>query len=184
MEWKKILLPGFLGLIMILSIFGIIIGGNDNQPTTTKTTYKGTDYIINNNIWITNKNGQQIYFYYPPEELDNNTLTITLQNLQATKTYVSLDTKKNIQLATQAFQQKILPLLPNTQIVTACTEDSDQCKSLPLKTCNDATPEQKVIIITEGPTTITYNNNCMILQTTPEQAVKDLDTLTFKLLEL
>ncbi|HLD12793.1 MAG TPA: hypothetical protein VJB87_04325 [Candidatus Nanoarchaeia archaeon] len=184
MEKKKLILPIILGLIMVLSIFGIVIDNTTNQPEITKTTYHETEYTLTNNIWVTTKNGIQIYFYYPPEELDNTTITTQLTDLQALKIYISLDTTKNIQLLTQAVQQKIIPLLQNSQIVTACTQDDEPCKDLPLKTCQDATPEQKVIILTEGNSSITYDNNCLTLQTTPEQATKDIDSLLFRLLEL
>jgi hypothetical protein len=174
----------FILTIMVLSVFGVIFFG---VPTPESFKYKGHTFfegIVSSNQqssygYTTTINENKYTFLYDPRELDNLEITeVTLQQLQyAQKFYVSGNPLENIAPGVSEFNRLILPLLER-RIVTSCSVDIEQCGDLLIKTCEDATPENKVILFEESENPkLTYELNCLKFQGSGE----DLAKLTNKL---
>ena len=80
-------------------------------------------------------------------------------------------------------KQNIFSQLISPKIINSCYIDSEVCKKLPVKTCNDAKDLNKVIIIKkENKTNIKYNNNCLEIIGNEIEIVKFIDKLILELI--
>lgn len=181
-EWKKLILPGFLALVMILSVFGVIIGGISEDDVEIKE-FKGNRYINRGETWSTTVGQNTFIFNYDPEELAGISMPlITFNDLNsAEKIYLTIqpDSDKIGQVA-GFINSNLIPQI-GPPVITSCIKDHEKCSNLPLKTCSDATQTIKVISIEEGETRISYANNCLEITTDGTSMQKMLEALLFNM---
>ncbi len=172
---KNLILPIFIASIMILSILGYSLG---SSTSSNKIKYKNNVFIQTEQGWVTYINNQKLLFLNNPNELSNISIPVKLSELNsANKIYLALDTENNIE-SVYSLLQNILPVL-TPRVVTACIKDTEKCSDLPLKTCSDATSSDKIIQIqySEIPS-ITYKNNCLLIQGTIKDLMQQIEALT------
>lgn len=173
----RLFLPIFILVTLVLSAFGIVIS---RSPENESFKYKEHLFVKENNGFSTRINNQKYSFLYDPRTLENLTMApITLTQLTyGTKFYISANPKEDIGLGLSEFYRLIKPLV-NKKFVQACTEDVESCENLLIKTCSDATPEEKVVVFKESnSTSLNYNLNCLIIQGSGEDMAKLTDKLT------
>ncbi|MEK6904652.1 MAG: hypothetical protein AABW87_03595 [Nanoarchaeota archaeon] len=185
MELKKLILPGFLALIMIISVFGIIIGGV-NDDTEVKE-FKGFKYVSSGGGSWAVKMGQSTFiFSYAPEELSTLKMPLVTFNdfNSAEKVYLSVNPEEEIGNIVNILTSGITPFIA-APVITACSKDHEKCSNAPIKNCDDATASSKVISV-EGTkeTRITYINNCLSINLEPDNTQKYMEGLLFNMLGL
>jgi len=174
-------MPLFLAGIMIFSVIGFSLGSS--QSDTTKEKYNGHMFRQSNQGWITYINDQPIIISQNPNLLNPISLPgLSLDQLNsANKRYFTINPADNLQLSLAYFNQNFGPRLKST--VIACIEDSEPCKDLPLKTCEDATLTEKVIQINlANESSMTYQNNCLHIQGQKQEIINFVDSLILQLL--
>ena len=178
---KKLILPIFLGLIMVMSIFGFIIGQStqDNQqvPDGGKT-FGGHVFQRVNAGWVTTIDGREVIFRYLPDELsDIDISSIPSDALKKPKIYLSRDPRQSYGLAERDIYHDLKPV---TNLQLACGIDSEECKNVPLKTCKDADAMTAVILfaLSEGPS-IAFENNCVSISGDAVHITKVMDKLLY-----
>ena len=68
-------------------------------------------------------------------------------------------------------------------MILACTKDTPECSQLPLKSCEDASQSEIVIQIQEAVIpSISYQDNCLLVQGPKEELPKLIDSLILGLL--
>ncbi len=166
-----------MGLFIIsIMVFSILYYGLDNTGQE-KIEYKGLTFTQTSLGWQTYTNSnQRILIQTNPEYLDFVTYLgfgdieyfFSLQ-----KIYVSFNPEENVASALIDFQANTPS---GVSLVGACSVESELCVQLPLKTCEDATIANGVVIYKESnESKITQEGNCLIIEG------EDLLTLTDKL---
>lgn len=160
-KWGIILITVFIAFSMILSIFAIVL---DNQGSQIKyNNYKFTPTNEGYKVKIDNK---WFTFQYYPGQLENIYVDDTIKNdLKNNMAYVILfnplensEYLQYIDFARFDFDSKI-----DTQVYFAITNESDKYL-LPVLSCNNATAENPFLFFNiDDNTSITKNNNCIIL---------------------
>ncbi len=170
-KFSRFFIPLFILITLVLSAFGIIVF---KQPESETFEYKNNLFIQETSGFSTRINNQKITFLYDPRTLENLSITpITLTQLSyGSKFYLTANPNDDVGLALYEFNRLIVPLI-NKRFVQACSEDVAGCENTVLKTCADATPEEKVVLFKESnSSSLTYNLNCLIIQGSGEEMTK------------
>ena len=180
-KFSRFFIPIFILITLVLSAFGIIVF---KQPESETFEYKNNLFIQDTAGFSTRINNQKISFLYDPRTLENLSiapLTLT-QFSYGSKFYISMNPDEDIGLGLYEFNRLIIPLM-NKRFVQACSEDVPGCENTILKTCTDATPEEKVVLFKESnSSSITYNLNCLIIQGNGEEIAKLTNKLALNFL--
>lgn len=165
MESKKVLISLFLAFLMISSIAGFIVGNPlDNSE---RIEYNGYTFVPTNQGYLTYLGDNQILISSDPRnvQLYKGLEDFTLEKLNsASRIYFTFNPSDNLQNSFAYFDANIRPRLTRS-ITTACTEDVEGCETIPIITCQDANADNIVIQIDSSETSsITFNNNCLLLQ--------------------
>lgn len=180
-KFFRLFLPAFIAITLILSVFGIVIS---RPPENESFEYKNHLFIQDNTGFSTRINNQKYTFLYDPRTLENLSiapLTLT-QFTYGSKFYISANPKEDFGLAISEFNRLIKPLI-NKRFVQSCTEDVEGCENLLIKTCDDATPEEKVIVFKQtNSTSLTYIINCLLIQGSGEDMAKLTNKLALNFL--
>ncbi len=180
-ETKKLFLPLFIATILIMSTFGIILGGFSSEESTTTQgeNIGGAYFSLSNGRWIVQGSGYTLNLQYGPEALravepiDVNSLR------QVSKVYISYKSGENTLNAIPDFYQNMKQFV---KVTPACVEDGSGCEELPLKTCADADSSVGVVMITlSSEQHITQEGTCIHIQGDAEYitAVVDRILLTY-----
>lgn len=176
----RLFLPIFIALIMITSILGFM----HSPDTEQQYKYNGHLFTQTDKGWVTYVNNRPLSLAYDPQSLESISIDdISLSELNsAQKTYLSTNPEDNLnQVALYNFQQNIIPLL-STRLVTSCTVDIPKCSEKPIKTCEDASDDVKVVILeSSNQTAVKYKDNCLIIQGKNQNLTQATDKLTLKL---
>lgn len=170
------LMGSFIIMLMIASALNMWKG-----EKTEEYNYNGLKFVkTEQGLWAAYKGNKQIVLTYNPEELENITIPQNIGLLSySQKIYISTDDINANSRAMDYFKKKIgiTELKPY-----ACTEDTEGCESLPLKSCDDATQSNGVVVCKRAEETkITYKNNCLIMEGTSENLIKAIDKISFTL---
>ena len=173
-------LVGVLALF-IISIMVFSVLSLNSEDKEEKITYKDQLFVKTAQGWQTYINNQQYSFAYNPLELENITLpaNFNVNKLNsAQKIYLSLNPEEDIYLAMQEFYKLLKPLI-TPKMQESCFIDVERCAALPLKTCDSATPDVKVILIKQDNLSkIDYQYNCLTIQGDSENLIKNIDKLS------
>jgi hypothetical protein len=161
----------FIIMLMVLSV--VSLDSNEDEAIE----YNDLKFVASASGYLayTEDKEQIIILTNPTELLELESTEITLNSLVTLeKIYISLNPTDNYQNAVYDLTRNIA--LP-TQQVLACHEDNELCTDLPLRTCEDATETQGIILFKEdNETLLSFNDNCLTIQG------KDLLKLTDKLI--
>lgn len=180
-KFSRFFIPIFILVTLILSAFGIIVF---KQPESETFEYKDNLFIQDTSGFSTRINNQKINFLYDPRTLENLSISsITLTQFSyGSKFYLSANPNEDVGLALYEFNRLIIPLL-NKRFVQACSDDVPGCENTVLKSCSDATPEEKVVLFKESnSSSLTYNLNCLIIQGNGEEMTKLTNKLALNFL--
>ena len=176
----------FLAFIMISSIGGVVLtsshitGTADVQRvelgeyTFTQTHQGYTTYTDDEQIIIISSDPRTLDVAATPD--------IDIAELNSgNKLYIAFQPEENTQTTLAHFDANIRPRLRS--FTPACIKDSTQCSSLPLITCENASPYIKVIQIQlANESSVTYENNCLLVEGNQFQIQSMLDALILRLL--
>src|SRR4030042_915155 len=154
---KRTLTYGIGGFIILLMVASAL---NMSGEEEEKYEYHGLKFIqTEQGIWMAYKDNQQITLLYSPEELEKIELPANVGMISySQKIYISTDDIKTNAKPMDYFKRKIRITESKPY---ACTKDAPGCEELPLKTCEDATQEQAVVIFKRAEETkIEYKANC------------------------
>ena len=180
-KFSRFFIPIFILVTLVLSAFGIIVF---KQPDSETFEYKNSLFIQDTSGFSTRINNKKTTFLYDPRTLENlpvASLTLT-QFSYGSKFYLSANPNEDVGLALYEFNRLIVPLL-NKRFVQACSVDVQGCENTVLKTCADATPEEKVVLFKESnSSSIAYNLNCLTIQGSGEEMTKLTNKLALNFL--
>jgi hypothetical protein len=174
----------FIAVIMISSVLGFVF---TFSPHTTggpeRVEFKGFTFVETHQGWRGfDKDENQILLSNDPRTISNIQVPeITLNDLNsADKLYFAFNPKDNVQNTFAYFDANIRPRLKS--FIPACTEDTEGCEELPLITCDNALPTTKVIQVSlANQSSVSYNNNCLLVQGNNLQLPLSFDALILKL---
>lgn len=183
---KKLFIPIFIASVMILSVFGVIVGNLGTSEDTNSNNlieYKGFKFIKTDLGWQTNVNNFQISILNSPNEINDIILNMPKESLkEISKVYISRNPKEYINNL-DLFLQSNLRQLVNTQI--ACNVDIEECKNLPLKSCNDIDNNTFIIMIKiSDKNEFNFNNNCLNIRGNTVYLSKVIDKLILNIFGL
>lgn len=167
---------GFIIMIMIASALNMWKGEKEETYD-----YHGLKFIkTEQGFWAAYKGQQQIVLTYSPEDLENIDLPANVGMISySQKMYISTDDIKSNARVMDYFRKNIgiTELKPY-----ACVEDMPGCENLPLKSCEDATQSQAVVVFKKAEETkVSYKANCLTMEGDSESLIKAVDKLKFTL---
>lgn len=184
-EKKRLFVPIFIIAILVFSTIGFIFGYSTSDNSQQQTLrYNGFDFIQHDTgRWLTSAGNKQVALINHPQDLEYISFPtfLSLNDLNsANKVYLTYDHNKDIALVLSEFQ--FLKSYLNKPIIEACTIDIEQCNNKPLKTCDDATQQEKIIhlSLSNKTETITYYDNCIFIE--GENILKPVDRFIWKLI--
>ena len=161
----KLLIGGFIAFIMITSMFGVLFYGFKAPADEKINEYKGKTFKYRNRGFVTEINGQEVFFTTFPSELEDIKIdNLTKKLLQQDYFVVTYDPHSNLATEMATAQYKLFEerLKPIKKYVTRALTNSTETV-LPEKTCADATEKNPVILLEYGnETIITSEENCVI----------------------
>lgn len=175
---KKLILPGFIIFIMVMSGVGYMAGRGSGDIIK----YNGHRFSKVQDGWLTYNGNQQIILINNPEDLvDIDVGFIDFNELNsASKIYLSTNPSDNLGTYLQGFKFNLLNVLSVNKI-SSCYEDNVGCENLPLKTCSDASESVKVFLVKKGETKIEYKDNCLLIQGKDEKLIKYIDKMILRM---
>lgn len=174
-SWKKLLLPIFLGGIMVLSIFGVIIGGfGETAENPNIKEYNGIQFKRTDQGW----EGGGLNTVYAPWELENENVMFSLDEIvKVPKIYLSAIPGEDLYGAGRDLYVQLKGIV---QIVFACPEDAEGCEDLPLKNCDDANDAQIVIILHNAEENkVVQEGKCVVITGNGDYMTRAVDRALF-----
>ena len=163
-EIKKLIIPVFLILIMVTGFVGF-----DVLNTGQKFDFVGRKFVqAENGYYLTYYGDQPILFQNDPRLVDEYKISDFNINFlkDSGKIYLSVDPNK-VSLVSSAvglFEQNFR-LITGKSLVLSCISDSELCKDLPIKTCEDSDIITKVLILdVDNTETVNYKNGCLVIK--------------------
>lgn len=176
---NKILLPGFLAAIMVLSVIGFALTNKSDEQAQTgfeSYTYQGKEYTFTQNGWAVEVDGQYALFSYGPRDLES----INLGDIPLTsKVYLAYnpDSKSsNVDFIIQKLNNILL--YKGIRPVTSCTVDSPKCPNIPIAACNSN--DQVIVIIEEASLDISQQDKCLYIKGSSTDLNKATDKLAMQ----
>jgi len=157
----KLILPLFLGAILVLSTFAIIFSG-PSPDTGQSYTYNNLYFRLTPQGWEATVQGQPLTLRHGPQELETLYQNFSLQQIttlrSVQKIYLSTHPGEPAQEAVRELYLHSTPLSP---LQFACVADVEGCGDLPIKTCSDASDTTAVVLYRIGEeTSFTVDNHC------------------------
>jgi hypothetical protein len=178
---SKVWMSLFIVFIMIVSVLGVALNYTTHDPST-ESEFKGYKFNQINGQWTGYKDDEKIIISTEPTYLELVSIPkISFSNLNTGKVYFTTNPQDNIPYnALLDIQNNLVPKL--NSLALACTQDVPGCENLPLKTCSDASPTTSIIQlqIAETPT-VTFNNNCLLIQAPSNSFTMYTDALILQL---
>jgi hypothetical protein len=161
-EKKRYGLMLFLVIMMVGTSFSVIFYGFSSPAAKQKQN--GHTFVTNGQAWITKIDGKQAAFSYLPNDVANLKIEGNLPDLKGRIEIDSTSNTSEVLNQSIALAQHQMGLtLYNYGIFVRNGFASNNTYSVPIITCNDATPEVPVIFFMSGnETKITVNGNCII----------------------
>ncbi len=172
---KRILLSIFLLSILVLSVFGIVIDsiGKTGSTNSGKVSYRGTDFVFQQERWFFSKNGIDFSILNSPENLTE----ISSEDLNLIETYSGkplyvYSEDKSLEAEIYFNFDKIASRIqPGCINGTVCTGD------FPLKTCEN----DFILMIESNETRIEQEQNCVFIRAPEKDMQKALDYFFLKI---
>lgn len=174
---KKIILPLFLALIMVMSVFGVFLGGLSEGNESGTIAINGFDFVPQSNgRWMVKDTDFSLDLQNGPYDLGSLPASFDVIPLQqATKVYVSYDPQSSY---FNALPDLVINLKTRVLVVPSCYEELPGCEQLPLKTCQDAAADVGVVILMlSEENSFVQEGSCYTLKGTPDSLNKVADAL-------
>lgn len=181
-NWWSIIGTLFIVLIFVGSTIGFIFAGS-KQDNEEENLYEYGEYSFTrtDSGWQTETAFGPLVTINWPEQVKNvecDCPYLTYSSLLAQKVYVIAFSEGERNAAGE-----ILRNVPFANVQEACLPkdaDKEGCENLPLKGCEDATSEVKVLIFSEDDLTerASFNNNCLRIQ--GKDLLKAADKVIYK----
>jgi hypothetical protein len=182
---SKALMAIFIAGIMISSTLGFILtSSSQTGGNSERTEFNGLSFVQTNQGWLTYLTEEdQVLISSDPRLLNNiQTPKVSINEINSgNRIYFTFNPEENIQHTFGYFDANIRPRLKTLTI--GCTEDVPSCANSPLITCENALPQTKVIQVSlANQSSITYENDCLLIQGNSLQLQTFLDAIILELL--
>jgi len=175
---KTQLMAWFIVIIMVMSVVGYVGLDSMSSESSSKITYNGFNFVNYNNQWLLRSGTKEYYFQYTPAELENITLSTTL-NFNSQKIYLGFDPNETLSFG-PAFVF-LRTIFSNQGIITqeACLTEQD-CPDVPLLDCQN---NLGIIIISGEINGYTEEEKCLrIVANDYYELEKLVERLAYKIL--
>ena len=173
---NQLVIGGILVAILVLSTVGFAINREDSTEEK-KITYKGIEFVQQNDYWIATIGGVQFTFRYNPQETEeiNSFMTVGINSYSGKPLYVSSD---NFDAEIELYRNLDSIILRRQY---ACLEN-ETCKNkeYPVKTCQD----NFIIIKERNSSSINQQDNCVFIEGSKNETIKLIDKFLYKTLGL
>jgi len=166
----QLILAGILIFVLFGSVFGIVVNSFGSSQDTSKVSYNGYNFEIENGYYTLNLGILKFYFSFNPNEikdLDKDfNVTRKISSYANKEVYVSSEDYSSYSEIVQNFNQYV------SRTQQAC-KDGEKCldSNLPIKTCED-----NLIVIKESTINKVYeNNNCIYIEGKKDDLLKLTD---------
>lgn len=162
-EKRKLFLPLFIIGIMVLSMFGVVIGGLSQDENVEK--YNGISFIELGNGYKFNVDGLDHNVYSFPKELEKfegsniESLVRDLVVGKYNKVYLDVSNGESLGAVNQVYTN----LGGSGLFVPSCTEEfaeEERCAELPIKSCEGLEENNLFFSFEIGENLESYENNC------------------------
>jgi len=187
-ERGRKLMVGFIGLIMIGSIFGVIFFGFRSGGATTRLEYNGFDFIRKGNVWTTRVNGVEAVFSYLPRDVEFIFTSPLIKDRLKNKLEIDVtsDVNDTNREAISLAQFQIGSTLQPFNIFVRSGFTGNNSFNFPVLTCNDATNFVPVIYFkTSNQTVVLLEDNCIIIEASqPADFIRIKDRLIYEMFDI
>lgn len=170
---NQLIIGGILVLIMVLSTVGYAVN-QQGSTGTKKITYKGIDFVQQNDYWTATISGIQFIFRYNPQETEeiNAYTNISINSYSGKPLYISSD---NLDAEAELYRN-LDPIILRRQY--ACLQGQTCTQNYPVKTCQD-----NIIIIKKAESnSISQQENCVFIEGNQNETIKLIDKFLYKTL--
>ena len=178
---SRLLMALIIIFLMVFSVLGFVVV---RETEGERIQYKQKTFSKANDKWLTYIDNKPLVISSSPKDLEQiQTPKVFLNDLNsAQKIYISKNYKETanyMQIELFGNLQQFL----NTPLINSCSEENEQCPNIPIKTCKDATTQQKVILFKQSEEQeIFYTENCLIIQGNNQEIIKKIDKLLLNIL--
>jgi len=178
---SRLLMALIIIFLMVFSVLGFVVV---RETEGERIQYKQKTFSKANDKWLTYIDNKPLVISSSPKDLEQiQTPKVFLNDLNsAQKIYISKNYKETanyMQIELFGNLQQFL----NTPLINSCSEENEQCPNIPIKTCKDATVQQKVILFKQSEEQeIFYTENCLIIQGNNQEIIKKIDKLLLNIL--
>ncbi|MAF51227.1 MAG: hypothetical protein CMH64_04005 [Nanoarchaeota archaeon] len=174
----------FIAVIMISSVLGFVFTFSPHSTGgAERIEFQNYVFVETHQGWMGfDDNENQILLSSDPRTVSTIQVPeISLVELNsANKVYVTSNPEDNLQNSAAYFEANIRPRLKS--YLPACSADVKGCENAPLIDCSNALPATKVIqVALSNQSSVTYNNNCLLVQGNRFQVPLIFDALILKL---
>jgi hypothetical protein len=172
---NNLILGGFLILIMIGSVFGIIVGSLGNSTESDKINYNGHEFVNSNGLWTTKIGNYEFAFAYNPEQVEKIPSSVnSLEKYSGKTLYFSSDNSNALIEIYRNMEQFV------GRFQEACLNETKCEENLPIKDCSN-----NFIIIREfNSSNILQSENCVFIEGNYENLTAITDEFLFKILNI
>ncbi len=180
---KKSAMALFIAFIMIFSIFGLFLD-SINFSSQQKITYNNYKFTQTEKGWMTNYQGQELYFFLSPQMIEQNKINKeAIEKLnQAQKIQITYDansTNRELFAELQYMLENTLTNILKKEINIGLFN----ANITNIITCESATQENPVILLEEGNNEIIYENNCLRLKSSEDiESLKQTEVIIYQML--
>lgn len=162
-EKRKLFVPLFIIGIMVLSMFGVVIGGLSQDENVEK--YNGISFVELGNGYKFNVDGLDHNVYSFPKELERfeassvERLVNDLVVGKYAKVYLDISNGESLGAVNQVYTN----LGGSGLFVPSCTEEfaeEERCKELPINSCEELEENNLFFSFEIGENLESYENNC------------------------
>jgi len=163
---RKKLYIWIMGFMIIAIMIGSALDLWKKEDTAEGAyEYKGLSFAQTDTGWMAYKaDNSQVWIMSNPAELANMSIPYVNTGMLKyyTKIYATADPTERVRIPMSQFFRNI-PV--NAIVVPACPVDIEQCKEMPLKTCENADKNTAVIFFKEAnETKVSFENDCLTIQ--------------------
>jgi len=175
---KQVIVSVALSLLMILSVFGVMIGSFGNN----EMRYGKFKFEVQNNQYVTKINNQEMAFYFLPIQTDYINLSSSVTN-KLKESYMIMTTfdpsdALNIQIM-EVVRFDLAQTLGKVVVPGVLNQSADYAE-VPIVTCANATLQTPVIVLTMSDnTSIEEVDNCIYFKARGTEFLRLRDRLLY-----
>jgi len=152
-----------------------------DTQSSEKKSYNGLTFTMTESGWQAKK--MDFFTRYLPSDVENITIPSMNLNDFSGNIYLVAIGSEEMSAATE-----LLRTLQIEKVILSCTASDEStafCSDLPIKSCDDASSGNNVIIFeSTNETSVSYNNYCLTVKGESENLVKASDRIIFSLYDI